>query len=257
MPYRSLADAARDLEANRMLIRVQDEVDGHLEVAEIQRRAYAAGAPAILYENVKGSAFPCVSNLFGAMERARFLLRHGLDGAKAAVRYRAEPGKVFSDLRNRPSAPLGAANAALHSLPRRVVTAPSQAHPITLSDVPRITSWPDDGGPFITLPQVFTEDPDVPPGEGPLGAPLASNVGMYRIQLAGGDYGGGGALPDPPRDRGSSHCRRAPRRAAPGQHLRRRPSGAHPCRGDAAAGRPQRAAVRWDAGRPALCLEAA
>ena len=119
---------------NRMLVRVPDEVDGHLEVAEIQRRAYAAGAPAILYENVKGSAFPCVSNLFGTMERARFLLRDGLDGAKAAVRYRAEPGKVLSDLRKRPSALLGAANAAIHSLPRRVGSAPSQAHPIALSD---------------------------------------------------------------------------------------------------------------------------
>ena len=93
MPYRSLADAVTDLEHNRMLLRIPDEVDGHLEVAEIQRRAYAAGAPAILYERVKGSAFPCVSNLFGTMERARFLLRHGLDGAKAAVGYRAEPAR--------------------------------------------------------------------------------------------------------------------------------------------------------------------
>ena len=189
MPYRSLADAVTDLERNRMLLRIPDEVDGHLEVAEIQRRAYAAGAPAILYERVKGSAFPCVSNLFGTMERARFLLRHGLDGAKAAVRYRAEPGKVFSDLRRRPSVPLSAAAAAIHSLPRRIGAAPSQAHRISLSNVPRITSWPDDGGPFITLPQVFTEDPDVPPGGGPFGAPLSSNVGMYRIQLAGGEYG--------------------------------------------------------------------
>ena len=193
MPYRSLADAVTDLERNRMLLRIPDEVDGHLEVAEIQRRAYAAGAPAILYERVKGSAFPCVSNLFGTMERARFLLRHGLDGAKAAVRYRAEPSQVFSDLRTRPSAPLSAAAAAIHSLPRRIGAAPSQAHRISLSNVPRITSWPDDGGPFITLPQVFTEDPDVPPGGGPFGAPLSSNVGMYRIQLAGGEYGDGEA----------------------------------------------------------------
>ena len=189
MPYRSLADAVTDLERNRMLLRIPDEVDGHLEVAEIQRRAYAAGAPAILYERVKGSAFPCVSNLFGTMERARFLLRHGLDGAKAAVRYRAEPGKAFSDLRRQPSAPLSAAAAAIHSVPRRVGAAPSQAHRIPLANVPRITAWPDDGGPFITLPQVFTEDPEVPPGGGPFGAPLSSNVGMYRIQLAGGEYG--------------------------------------------------------------------
>ena len=188
MAYRSIADAVNDLERNRMLVRVSEEVDGHLEVAEIQRRAYAARAPAILYENVKGSAFPCVSNLFGTMERARFLLRHGLEGAKAAVRYRAAPGRAFSDLHRRPADLVAAAGAAVRSLPRRVRTPPGQAHPIALSDLPRITSWPDDGGPFITLPQVFTEDPDVPPGTGPFSAPLASNLGMYRIQLAGGEY---------------------------------------------------------------------
>ena len=189
MAYRSLAEAVSDLERNRMLVRVQDAVDGHLEVAEVQRRAYAAGAPAILFERVKGSDFPCVSNLFGTMERARFLLRRGLDGAKAAVRYRAEPGSVFPDLGRRPGSLVRAATAAVHSLPRRVRDAPSQAHRIGLARVPRITSWPDDGGPFITLPQVFTEDPDAPPGGGPLGAPLRSNLGMYRIQLAGGEYG--------------------------------------------------------------------
>lgn len=193
MAYRSLAEAVADLERNRMLVRLPDEVDGHLEVAEIQRRASAARAPAILFERVRGSDFPCVSNLFGTMERARFLLRHGLDGAKAAVRYRAEPGRVFPDLRGRPRSLLRAAEAAIHSLPRRVSAAPSQARRIPLAGVPRITSWPDDGGPFITLPQVFTEDPDAPAGAGPLGAPLSSNLGMYRVQLAGGEYGDGEA----------------------------------------------------------------
>ena len=193
MAYRSLSDAVADLERNRMLVRVPDEVDGHLEVAEVQRRAYAAGAPAILFERVRGSAFPCVSNLFGTMERARFLLRHGLPGAKAAVRYRAEPGQALSDLRRRPRSLLRAAEAAIHSLPRRARSAPSQARRIPLAGVPRITSWPEDGGPFITLPQVFTEDPEAAPGGGPFGAPLASNLGMYRIQLSGGEYGSGEA----------------------------------------------------------------
>lgn len=187
MAYRSLAEAVSDLERHRMLVRVPDEVDGHLEVAEIQRRVYAAKGPAILCERVRGAPAPCVSNLFGAPERARFLLRHGLEAAKAAVRYRAEPGRLARDLLREPLTPLKAAAAGLHSLPRRVRSAPSQARRIELGDVPRITSWPDDGGPFITLPQVFTEEPGA--GPGPLGAPLASNVGMYRIQLAGNDYG--------------------------------------------------------------------
>ena len=171
-----------------MLVRVPDPVDGHLEIAEIQRRAYAARGPAILFERVGGTPFPCVSNLFGTMERARYLLRHGLDGARAAVRYRANPGRVATDLRGGGRPLLGAARAALHALPRRVRRAPSQAHRIRLAELPRITSWPDDGGPFITLPQVFTEDA----GAGqrfPRRAPLRSNLGMYRIQLAGNEYG--------------------------------------------------------------------
>ena len=187
MAYRSLAEAVSDLERNRMLVRVPDEVDGHLEAAEIQRRVHAARGPAVLYERVRGSESPCVSNLFGTPERARFLLRHGLEAAKAAVRYRAEPARIARDLGREPRALLRAADAGIHSLPRRVHRPPSQAQEIPVDAIPRITSWPDDGGPFITLPQVFTEAADARPG--PLGAPLASNVGMYRIQLAGGEYG--------------------------------------------------------------------
>lgn len=189
MPYRSLGDAVSDLERHRMLVRIPDPVDGNLEVAEIQRRAYAAGAPALLFERVAGSRFPCVSNLFGTMERARFLLRHGLAAARAAVRFRADPARALSGLRREPRTLTRAAAAAAHSLPRRVRRPRSQTHSIPFADLPRITSWPDDGGPFITLPQVFTEDPDAGGRGGPFGAPLASNVGMYRIQLGGNEYG--------------------------------------------------------------------
>lgn len=189
MPYRSLGDAVSDLERHRMLVRIPDPVDGHLEVAEIQRRAYAAGAPALLFERVAGARFPCVSNLFGTPERARFLLRHGLAAARAAVRFRADPGRALADLRRRPRTLTRAAAAAAHSLPRRVRRPASQTHSIPFADLPRITSWPDDGGPFITLPQVFTEDPEAGGRSGPFGAPLASNVGMYRIQQAGNEYG--------------------------------------------------------------------
>lgn len=185
MPYRSLAEALTDLERHRMLVRVPAPVDGHLEVAEIQRRAYAAGGPAILFERVAGAAFPCVSNLFGTMERARFLLRDGLEAAKAAVRYRANPERALADLRASPGTLLRAAGAAAHSLPLRARRAASQHREIPLSHLPRITSWPDDGGAFITLPQVFTETP----GARRSGAPLASNLGMYRIQLDGNEYG--------------------------------------------------------------------
>ena len=189
VPYRSLSDAVADLERNRMLVRVPDEVDGHLEVAEIQRRAYAAGAPAILYENVKGSAFPCVSNLFGTMERARFLLRHGLDGAKAAVRYRAAPGKVFADLGNRPGVPLAAATAAIHSLPRRAGTAPSQAHPITLGQMSRASPrGRTTGGRSSPCRRSSPKTPAFPPARGRSALPSPRTSGCTAVQLAGGEY---------------------------------------------------------------------
>ena len=74
-----------DLERSQQLIRISQEVDPHLEMAEIQRRAYAVGAPAILFENVKDSPFPAVCNLFGTLERARFIFRHTLPAVKHAV----------------------------------------------------------------------------------------------------------------------------------------------------------------------------
>ena len=69
MGYRSLRASLLDLERHRQLVRVPEEVDPYLEMAEIQRRAYQAGAPALLFENVKGSRFQAVSNLFGTLER--------------------------------------------------------------------------------------------------------------------------------------------------------------------------------------------
>ena len=64
-----------DLEKNGHLIRLKEEVDPNLEMAEIQRRVYEAQGPAIFYENVKGSPFPAVSNLFGTIERSEFIFR--------------------------------------------------------------------------------------------------------------------------------------------------------------------------------------
>ena len=86
MGYRSLRECVADLERTGQLVRLDDEIDPYLEAAEIQRRVYAAGGPAILYTRVKGCRFPMVSNLFGTIERARFLFRDML----AAVRHLVE-----------------------------------------------------------------------------------------------------------------------------------------------------------------------
>ena len=76
--YRSLRQCVLDLERHGHLRRIEAEVDPNLEAAEIQRRVYQAGGPALLFARVKGCRFPMVSNLFGSMERMRFMFRKTL-----------------------------------------------------------------------------------------------------------------------------------------------------------------------------------
>ena len=77
MGYRTLRACLHDLEATGQLVRIDEEIDPHLEAAEIQRRVFQAGGPAVYYARVKGCRFPMVSNLFGTMERVRYhLSRH-------------------------------------------------------------------------------------------------------------------------------------------------------------------------------------
>ncbi|MCG8531972.1 MAG: UbiD family decarboxylase, partial [Desulfovibrionales bacterium] len=75
MRYRHTQQLVTDLEKHGKLIRVTEEVDPYLQVAEIQRRAFRANAPALLFTNVKGTKFPMVCNLFGTMERTRWIFR--------------------------------------------------------------------------------------------------------------------------------------------------------------------------------------
>jgi len=182
MGYKSLRAAITDLERHQNLVRVTEEVDPDLEMAEIQRRAYAAGAPAILFENVKGSPFPAVCNLFGTIERARFLFRDTLARVQRIVQLKADPASAWRRPLSFASAPL----TALASLPMSVSvsSAPVLSNRTSIESLPAIKSWPDDGGPFITLPQVFTKHPDG-------GGIMKSNLGMYRVQLAGGEYRSG------------------------------------------------------------------
>ncbi len=179
MAYRSLRESVDDLERTGQLVRIRVEVDAELEAAEIQRRVFAAGGPAVFYERVRGCAFPMVSNLFGTMARVRFLFRDSLDGVRALVDAKVDPKDFALHARRALSLP----GAALHMLPIPVPAsrAPVLANTTRISALPRLVSWPDDGGPFITLPQVYTEHPDKP-GFG------ASNLGMYRVQLAGNEY---------------------------------------------------------------------
>lgn len=178
MRYKSLKQSIHDLERNNMLVRLREEIDPYLEMAEIQRRAYEQGAPAIFFENVKGSAFPAVCNLFGTMERSRFIFRSTLEAVKKVVQLKADPQAALKA----PHKYLGAPFTAVRALPRKKWFGAPILHGKTQIDqLPLLTSWPMDGGPYVTLPQVYTEDPDK-------GGVMNSNWGMYRIQLMGNDY---------------------------------------------------------------------
>jgi 4-hydroxy-3-polyprenylbenzoate decarboxylase len=177
--YSSLRACVDDLERHGQLIRVATPLDPKLVIPEIQRRLYAAQGPAVLFERVEGTPFPALCNLFGTLDRCRFLFRDSLALVEAAIRAKADPTAVLRTPWKFMRLPF----AGLRSLPRtRWVRAPVLARRTSLTALPQIVSWPDDGGPFITLPQVYTEDPNDP-------RPLRSNLGMYRVQLSGNDYG--------------------------------------------------------------------
>ncbi len=177
MGYRTLQECIPDLERNKQLVRIEADVDAHLEVAEIQRRVYTAGGPALLFTNVKGCQFPMVSNLFGTIDRARFMFRDSLDRVRQLIELKIDPTAAL----RHPFQYAGLPLSALATLPKYINHADITANETTISQLPQQVSWPDDGGAFITLPQVYTEDVTDPGWR-------RSNLGMYRIQLSGGQY---------------------------------------------------------------------
>ncbi len=177
MAYGSLRECIDDLEKSRKLRVIDAPLDPDLEIPAVHRRVFAAGGPALFFRNAKGSKFPLASNLFGTKERAYYILRHGLDAARALLAARLSPAQMLRH-------PLSAASlpgALSHALPRFVRKGPALEVQARVSDLPRVRAWPRDGGPFVTLPLVYTEHPDAP-------GVSKSNLGMYRVQLSGNDY---------------------------------------------------------------------
>ena len=82
MAYKSLREAVQDLERHGHLLRIREEVDPNLEMAEIHRQIFDRAGPAILFEKVKGSPFQAVSNLYGTFERTAFLFRDSFERVK-------------------------------------------------------------------------------------------------------------------------------------------------------------------------------
>jgi 4-hydroxy-3-polyprenylbenzoate decarboxylase len=178
MNYPSLEACLIDLEKNGQLVRIKEEVDPYLEMAAIHLRVYEAKGPALLFENVKGSKFRAASNIFGTLERSKFIFRDTIASVQQLIELKNDPIKAIKS----PIQNASAALAALKALPlKNPWSKPVMYEEIKISDLPLIQHWPMDGGAFVTLPQVYTEDIEQP-------GIMKSNLGMYRIQLNGNDY---------------------------------------------------------------------
>ncbi len=177
MGYASLKQCVDDLHRHNKLVKITEPVDAYLEAAAIHRRVFAAGGPALLFENVKGCRFPMASNLFGTLERSQFMFRDTYANVQKLIDLKIDPTRALKAPLKYWRAPF----SALSMLPRSTRVGPVTKNRIQISDLPQLVSWPRDGGGFVTLPQVYTEDPHAP-------GLMRSNLGMYRIQLTGNNY---------------------------------------------------------------------
>ncbi len=178
MGYKSTKECIDDLEKHGHLIRVKEEVNSELEMAAIHLRVFEKQGPAILFENIKDCKFKAVSNLYGSLDRSKFIFRDTIDKIKTLIDLKNDPLEAIKH-------PLKYANVGLtafSALPKKIrINNPVLQHQTTISHLPQIKCWPDDGGAFVTLPLVYTEDIEKP-------GVMNSNLGMYRIQLSGNDY---------------------------------------------------------------------
>src|ERR1700730_316504 len=147
MGYANLRACVADLERAGQLVRIEREIDPYLEAAEVHRRVYQAGGPAVLFERVKGCRFPMVSNLFGTLERTRFLFRDTLNAVRHLVELKVEAQAIWSN----PCGYRDVPRTLWRLRPKFVSKGPILAHQTTISQLPQLQCWPRDGGPFITL----------------------------------------------------------------------------------------------------------
>jgi 4-hydroxy-3-polyprenylbenzoate decarboxylase len=176
--YKDLKSCLDDLEKHNHLIRITEEVDPHLEMAAIQLRVYEMNGPALLFENVKGCEFKCASNIFGTLDRSKFIFRDTFTKMQTLIDLKNNPIKGLKN----PLKYVNIALTAFSALPlKNPFSKPILYKETTIDKLPLITHWEKDGGAFVTLPQVYTEDADKP-------GIMNSNLGMYRIQLTGNEY---------------------------------------------------------------------
>jgi 4-hydroxy-3-polyprenylbenzoate decarboxylase len=178
MAYTSLEECLLDLEKNGQLIRIKEEVDPYLQMAAIHLRIHEAGGKAILFEKVKGSKYRAASNIFGTLERSEFIFRNTLGHVRNLIDLKNNPIEAIK----KPFKNIATLAAGFKALPlKNAINKPVLFEEIKIEDIPQIVHWPMDGGAYVTLPQVYTEDIDKP-------GIMNGNMGMYRIQLSGNDY---------------------------------------------------------------------
>jgi menaquinone biosynthesis decarboxylase len=172
--HRNLRSFLDLLRRENDLTTIETEVDPYLELAEIHRRVIAAGGPALLFRRVKGSAFPVVTNLFGTTKRIELAFGPKPEQFIKQIVQVADsllPPKR-SELWKRRSLVRDFLKLGTRNVSRGAVMEVINRNP-RLRDLPVLTTWQDDGGPFITLPLVYTEDPET----------LKHNLGIYRMQV--------------------------------------------------------------------------
>ncbi|MBF0303095.1 MAG: UbiD family decarboxylase [Desulfamplus sp.] len=207
MILKCMRDCVEFLEKEDELVKIEVELDPDLEMAEVHNRVFEAGGKAILFKKVKGSPFPAVSNLFGTYSRALKILEPELSKVSTLVNLTSNPSTALKS----PIMSLKSLSSLIHALPLKKSLSSIKKRGTVLdcqckiSDIPMIRCWSKDGGAFILLPQVFSMEPkarkhcqqmdingkfysrsiETSPKYSDI---LASNLGMYRIQLSGGEY---------------------------------------------------------------------
>jgi UbiD family decarboxylase len=171
--HRNLRSFLELLRRERDIVNVEAEVDPYLELAEVHRRVIERGGPALLFKRVKGSRYPVVTNLFGTVRRIELAF-----GARPEGFVRRAVEVAESLLPPRPAALWRQRSLALEAIKlgtknvRRAPVAEVVDRPARLDELPVLTTWQEDGGPFFTLPLVYTEHP----------ATRKHNLGVYRMQ---------------------------------------------------------------------------
>jgi 4-hydroxy-3-polyprenylbenzoate decarboxylase len=176
MAYADLREFVRALEKNKELKRIPFEVDPYLEITEFADRSVKGGGPALLFEKPKGSTVPVLINAFASQRRMELALQvNSADEVAARIVELLEtrmPQGLVGKLKMLPKlVEIGA------FFPKIVSTGPCKdvirRENFSLKEFPILHCWPGDGGPFVTLPMVFSKNPDT--GK--------RNCGMYRMQV--------------------------------------------------------------------------